>query len=348
MKNKTLIILTACTSIISCNNEVAVVETPNKEPTETINIPKYNPSAPNPSIYLKDNVWVSSGINYKTGEPVVINSLTGETVTPCTPELASTKEDDSSSTPITPEISSAVRAIAQPQLATAKVTPLNTPAKIAIPKDISPVSPKAEIEQDTSIPCEISILNKDPDLNALLKASQSITHTKIKRGDKWVEARVVVEVSLLYEGSFCTTKYIGGDQYSEVCFNKTSHCESFKGFIEPFLRAYYSHLPENEIKGIITEVKNGKIDGINVTVPFKKSVIPFIDELSSEAKEAQSVNTIYKENNKVLGHNTDISGFELAIRGKGYNIKDKKVFILGAGGVVAPLVSAALPSRELL
>jgi len=97
---------------------------------------------------------------------------------------------------------------------------------------------------------------------------------------------------------------------------------------------------EADIKEIISEVRNGKIDGINVTVPFKKSVIPFIDELSSEAKKSQSVNTIYKENNKVLGHNTDISGFELAIRGKGYDIKDKKVFILGAGGVVPSIIIA--------
>jgi shikimate dehydrogenase len=97
---------------------------------------------------------------------------------------------------------------------------------------------------------------------------------------------------------------------------------------------------EDDIKEIIYEVRNGKIDGINVTVPFKQSVISFIDELSPEAKEAQSVNTIYKENNKVLGHNTDISGFELAIRKKGYNIKDKKVFILGAGGVVASIIIA--------
>ncbi len=97
---------------------------------------------------------------------------------------------------------------------------------------------------------------------------------------------------------------------------------------------------EADIKEIISEVRNGKINGINVTVPFKKSVIPFLDELSSEAKKSESVNTIYKENNKVLGHNTDISGFELAIRGKGYDIKDKKVFILGAGGVVPSIIIA--------
>ena len=99
-------------------------------------------------------------------------------------------------------------------------------------------------------------------------------------------------------------------------------------------------IEEQNIKEIISEMRNGKIDGINITVPFKQLIIPLVDELSSEAKESQSVNTIFKENNKVLGHNTDISGFELAIRKKGYNIKDKKVFILGAGGVVPSIILA--------
>ena len=99
-------------------------------------------------------------------------------------------------------------------------------------------------------------------------------------------------------------------------------------------------IEEQNIKEIISGMRNGKIDGINITVPFKQLIIPFVDELSSEAEESQSVNTIFKENNKVLGHNTDISGFELAIRKKGYNIKDKKVFILGAGGVVPSIILA--------
>ena len=97
---------------------------------------------------------------------------------------------------------------------------------------------------------------------------------------------------------------------------------------------------EIEIKDIISELRNERINGINVTVPFKKSIIPFVDELSSEANNAQSVNTIYKANNKVFGHNTDISGFELAMRGKSYDIKNKKIFILGAGGVVPSIILA--------
>ena len=99
-------------------------------------------------------------------------------------------------------------------------------------------------------------------------------------------------------------------------------------------------LNEGDIEGIISEVRNEKINGINVTVPFKKLAISFIDELSVEANEAQSVNTIYKENNKIVGHNTDISGFELALRGKNYDIKNKKVFILGAGGVTSSIILA--------
>ena len=97
---------------------------------------------------------------------------------------------------------------------------------------------------------------------------------------------------------------------------------------------------ESNIKFLIDEIKNEKINGINVTVPFKKSVIPFMDELSYEANESQSVNTIYLQSGKVIGHNTDISGFELGIKYSKYDVKTKIVFILGAGGVVSSIIIA--------
>ena len=97
-------------------------------------------------------------------------------------------------------------------------------------------------------------------------------------------------------------------------------------------------LNENDIKAMIGEVKNGKINGINVTVPFKKSVIPFLDELTLAAKESQSVNTIFKKDNQVIGDNTDIGGFEYGLKHINYDIKNKKVFILGAGGVVPSII----------
>ena len=64
-------------------------------------------------------------------------------------------------------------------------------------------------------------------------------------------------------------------------------------------------LNETDIEGIISEVKDGKIEGINVTVPFKKSVIPFLDQLTALAKEAQLAfkiwhNILPKVNDKLL------------------------------------------------
>lgn len=94
----------------------------------------------------------------------------------------------------------------------------------------------------------------------------------------------------------------------------------------------------DEIKNIITEIKNKEIFGINVTVPFKKKVIPYLDKLSEEASITQSVNTIYLENNNVVGHNTDTFGFESSLENIKFDLKNKKVFILGAGGVVPSII----------
>jgi len=99
-------------------------------------------------------------------------------------------------------------------------------------------------------------------------------------------------------------------------------------------------LNERDIEEIIKEIKKNKIDGINVTIPFKKSVIPFLDQLSLLAKETQSVNTIFKKNNKIIGDNTDIGGFEQGLKHINYSVKNKKIFILGAGGVVPSIILA--------
>jgi len=99
-------------------------------------------------------------------------------------------------------------------------------------------------------------------------------------------------------------------------------------------------LQEGEIEEIITELKKNNISGINVTVPFKKSVIPFLNELTPVAKETESVNTIYKKENQVIGDNTDVYGFQCALQHINYNVKNKKAFILGAGGVAPSIISA--------
>ena len=99
-------------------------------------------------------------------------------------------------------------------------------------------------------------------------------------------------------------------------------------------------IEEKNLQTIISEVKEKKINGINVTVPFKKAVIPYLDKLSPEAEQTQSVNTIILSNDNLVGHNTDILGFDKAIRNLNFNMKDKKIFILGAGGVVPSIIFA--------
>ena len=99
-------------------------------------------------------------------------------------------------------------------------------------------------------------------------------------------------------------------------------------------------LEENDIKNFINKIKKKELAGCNVTVPFKKSVIPFLDKLSLEANQTQSVNTIILEDNFLIGHNTDIVGFQKAIQNLNYTVKDKEIFILGAGGVTPSIIFA--------
>ena len=99
-------------------------------------------------------------------------------------------------------------------------------------------------------------------------------------------------------------------------------------------------LIKSDLNEVISQVKSGEIDGINITLPFKNSAIPFVDELTLEAKKTQSVNTIYCKNKKIIGHNTDIAGFELGLRHFKYDALGKKILILGAGGVVPSIIFA--------
>ena len=104
-------------------------------------------------------------------------------------------------------------------------------------------------------------------------------------------------------------------------------------------------LEEKNLKNLILKIKEKKIHGINVTVPFKKSVIPFLDALSIDSKKTQSVNTLYLNKNKVIGHNTDIAGFEMSIQKSNINIFNKKILILGAGGVVPSIILALIKMK---
>ena len=104
-------------------------------------------------------------------------------------------------------------------------------------------------------------------------------------------------------------------------------------------------LNENDLENIISQLKKKKINGINVTVPFKKAVIPFLDELTVDANKTKSVNTIYLDNNNLIGDNTDIIGFQKSVDDFNYDLNNKEVFILGAGGVVPSIVFALIKMK---
>ena len=101
-------------------------------------------------------------------------------------------------------------------------------------------------------------------------------------------------------------------------------------------------LKESELKGFINKLRNEEIHGVNVTVPFKNKVIKYLDKLSLEVETTDSVNTIYKSGNDIIGHNTDVAGFELGLRHSKINVLHKSILILGAGGVVPSIIYSLL------
>ena len=93
-----------------------------------------------------------------------------------------------------------------------------------------------------------------------------------------------------------------------------------------------------DIESIVKQVRNDEIKGVNVTVPFKKEVIPFLDRLDSVALSTQSVNTLCKVKNEVWGYNTDAKGFDESLTWNNIDYRDKNIFILGAGGVTSSII----------
>ena len=108
------------------------------------------------------------------------------------------------------------------------------------------------------------------------------------------------------------------------------------------IEAIYGKLQgyEDDLKELCNSIKNGQLNGLNITVPFKKKIIPHLDVLSGHALRTQSVNTVCLNNGNVTGYNTDIDGFELSIKKLNYEVSNKKIVILGAGGVVPSIIYA--------
>jgi len=106
-------------------------------------------------------------------------------------------------------------------------------------------------------------------------------------------------------------------------------------------------IDKNEIPNVINKIKNKEIRGINVTLPYKNLIIPYLTKTINDANETHSVNTvILDDNNNLIGENTDVFGFQAAyLKSLPHQTINKKVLILGAGGVAPSIILALLKSN---
>lgn len=125
---------------------------------------------------------------------------------------------------------------------------------------------------------------------------------------------------------------------------------SFSKEIHNALCDYEYEIREIPKDGLDAFMRETDFLGINVTIPYKELVIPYLDFIDEHAKKIGAVNTIVKRNGRLFGYNTDFLGMTALIRRIGIDIKDKKVAILGTGGTskTAQAVAEALSASEIL
>lgn len=117
---------------------------------------------------------------------------------------------------------------------------------------------------------------------------------------------------------------------------------SFSPEIHRQLGGYDYRLFEKRPEQLDSFLRSHEFDGLNVTIPYKKAVIPYCQELTDQARRIGSVNTILRRpDGTLLGHNTDYEGFRYMLEKAGARVKGRKALVLGSGGA-ALTVRAAL------
>ena len=108
---------------------------------------------------------------------------------------------------------------------------------------------------------------------------------------------------------------------------------SYSPQIHALLSDYSYSLFEKQPEELENFLKQGDFHGLNVTIPYKKAVIPYLDELSPVAARLGAVNTVVRrEDGSLIGHNTDYFGFKTTVEASGLKPKGKKTLVLGSGG----------------
>ena len=114
---------------------------------------------------------------------------------------------------------------------------------------------------------------------------------------------------------------------------------SYSPQIHSHLGDYTYELFERAPNELESFLRHGDFSGLNVTIPYKKEVIPYCDELSPRAAKLGAVNTIVRRpDGTLIGHNTDYFGFQSMVARSGLQLAGKKVLVLGSGGASATAV----------
>ena len=113
-----------------------------------------------------------------------------------------------------------------------------------------------------------------------------------------------------------------------------------KLFRETGLDAAYFRLSARNSNELVGMVREMGLEGINVTLPFKLDLIPYLDELEAPAREAGAVNCVVKRGNRLVGANTDHIGVDKTIRAHGIDPAGRKAVVFGAGGAARAAVYA--------
>ena len=100
----------------------------------------------------------------------------------------------------------------------------------------------------------------------------------------------------------------------------------------------------DEVEELMKSIRNGKFNGINVTIPYKLEVIKYLDEVSETAKKIGAVNTITLRDGKLIGNNSDYFGFLKTLELNGIDVNGKKVLVLGTGGASKAIYNGLIDS----
>lgn len=125
---------------------------------------------------------------------------------------------------------------------------------------------------------------------------------------------------------------------------------SFSKEIHELLGRYEYELIELSRESLGAFIGSRKFDGLNVTIPYKQAVMPYLDEISELAEEIGAVNTIVNRDGKLTGYNTDFGGMKMLIERLGTDIGGKKAFIAGSGGtsMTAEMVCKRLGASDIV